>query len=183
MTIAFATCFYFLQTVISDNNINIVNFNILTIFQIYWLFNVKNVLSACMYEDSMHAGLLKSRRGCQIPWNWNYRQLWAAMRVQGIKPSSSGRTASAPYCRATLYCFETPLLILVIVLLLWQNAMIKRNLKKKYYWGYSFRGFEFIVAQQRYGNMNCYLIHNEGPERTTQTLGMVWVVRKLKSCP
>lgn len=64
MTTAFVTCFYFWQTVISNNNMNITNFNILTIFQIYLFFNVKNVLSAGMYEDFM---LLKSRRRCQIP--------------------------------------------------------------------------------------------------------------------
>ena len=33
--------------------------------------------------------------GCQIPWNWNYRQLWAAMWVLGIEPESFGRAVSA----------------------------------------------------------------------------------------
>lgn len=32
---------------------------------------------------------------CQIPWNWSYGQLCAAMCVLGIKPVSSGRSASA----------------------------------------------------------------------------------------
>ena len=35
------------------------------------------------------------RRGHQIPWNWNYRWLWATMWVLGIKPGGSGRAASA----------------------------------------------------------------------------------------
>ena len=33
--------------------------------------------------------------GHQIPWNWSYRRLWAAMKVLGIEPRFSGRVASA----------------------------------------------------------------------------------------
>ena len=32
--------------------------------------------------------------GCQIPWNWTYRQVWAAMWVLGIEPGFSGRAVS-----------------------------------------------------------------------------------------
>ena len=32
--------------------------------------------------------------GDQSPWNWRYRQLWAAMWVPGIEPGSSGRAVS-----------------------------------------------------------------------------------------
>lgn len=28
---------------------------------------------------------------CQIPWNWNYRQLWTAIWLMGIEPWSLGR--------------------------------------------------------------------------------------------
>jgi len=30
---------------------------------------------------------------CQIPWDWSYRQLWAAMWLLGIEPGSSGGAA------------------------------------------------------------------------------------------
>ena len=43
---------------------------------------------------------LKVRRGCQIPWNWSYRQLWAASWVLGSEPRSSARAASALLCWA-----------------------------------------------------------------------------------
>ena len=33
--------------------------------------------------------------GCQIPWNWSYRQLWAAMWMLGIEPGSSDRAVFA----------------------------------------------------------------------------------------
>ena len=32
---------------------------------------------------------------CQVPWNWIFRQLWAAMWVLGIESGSSGRAVSA----------------------------------------------------------------------------------------
>ena len=40
------------------------------------------VLPACM-----------SAWGCQIPWNWSYRQVWTATWVLGIEPGSSGGAA------------------------------------------------------------------------------------------
>lgn len=42
----------------------------------------------------------QDRRGCQIPWNRSLRPSLAAMRVLGIKPTSSGKTASV-----LLFCF------------------------------------------------------------------------------
>ena len=38
--------------------------------------------------------------GCQVPWNWNYRELWTAVWVLGIEPRSSGRAVSALNCWA-----------------------------------------------------------------------------------
>jgi len=33
--------------------------------------------------------------GCQMPWNWSYRWLWATLWVPGAEPQSSGRVACA----------------------------------------------------------------------------------------
>ena len=56
--------------------------------------------------------------GCQIPWNWNYRQLWAATWVLGIEPRSFGRAATALNCWAVSpapgFCFLNCSLSLVI---------------------------------------------------------------------
>ena len=45
--------------------------------------------------------------GCWVPWNWSYRQLWAAMWMLGIELRSSGRAVnecSLPLnCTARLY--------------------------------------------------------------------------------
>lgn len=38
---------------------------------------------------------VKVRAGCQIPWNWSDRWLWATMWVLGIEPGSSTRKPSA----------------------------------------------------------------------------------------
>ena len=41
---------------------------------------------------------LEVKRGCQVPWNWTYRQLCAAIWVLGMEARSSGRAASALNC-------------------------------------------------------------------------------------
>lgn len=43
----------------------------------------------CLYVCVPHAFLTpaEARKGCWIPWDWNYSQLWAVMWVLGIKPS------------------------------------------------------------------------------------------------
>ena len=56
----------------------------LFLFYVHWCF-----LTACI-----------SVKGYRIPWNWSYRQLWAAMWMLGIEPWSSGRAASALSCWA-----------------------------------------------------------------------------------
>ena len=41
----------------------------------------------------MYIGILpacKTVWGCQMSWNWSYRQLWAAMDMLGIEPRSFG---------------------------------------------------------------------------------------------
>jgi hypothetical protein len=38
----------------------------------------------------------------QMPWNWSYRQVWAAMWMLGMEPKSSGRAASALIAEPTL---------------------------------------------------------------------------------
>lgn len=38
---------------------------------------------------------LKSRRGCQIPYCWNYRQLWAMLHGSGNPTLVSGRAVNA----------------------------------------------------------------------------------------
>lgn len=40
----------------------------------------------------------EGRRGHRIPWGWSYRELWAAMRVLGMKPRSSRRAGRAHKC-------------------------------------------------------------------------------------
>lgn len=48
-----------------------------------------------LFLCSCYACTYMSVWGCQIFWNWRYRQLWAAMKVLGLEPWSSGRIASA----------------------------------------------------------------------------------------
>ena len=36
-------------------------------------------LSACMCVYHMCAVAMGAIKGCQVPWNWSYRQLWAAI--------------------------------------------------------------------------------------------------------
>lgn len=57
-------------------------------------------LPACMYM--YHVCLVSSevRRRCWIPWNWNQRQLWAAMWMLGTRPGSSRRAANVLKLRA-----------------------------------------------------------------------------------
>lgn len=43
----------------------------------------------------MHTGPAEVIREHLVPWNWNTRQLLAAMRVLGLQLQSSGREASA----------------------------------------------------------------------------------------
>lgn len=51
--------------------------------------------------------------GCQKPWNWSHRVLWAVMWMQGVKLRSSGRVASAlnhwhlPGCQVYFLTLET----------------------------------------------------------------------------
>lgn len=52
----------------------------------------------------LHEGLW----GSQVPWNWSYRPLWAAMWAPGVEPGSSGRTARVLNCWAIS---SAPLLI------------------------------------------------------------------------
>jgi hypothetical protein len=42
----------------------------------------------CMYEYALHAYLvpLEVRRGWQVPWNWNYRWLWATSGYWNLNP-------------------------------------------------------------------------------------------------
>jgi hypothetical protein len=47
--------------------------------------------ASCMYVCMPS----KIRRRHRIPWNWNYRWLWAAMWVLGTKPKSSARAGRA----------------------------------------------------------------------------------------
>lgn len=48
-------------------------------------------LPVCMYVHHVLEVPMEGKRGCQIPWKWNYRQLWAAAQMLGIKPGSSRR--------------------------------------------------------------------------------------------
>lgn len=42
---------------------------------------------------------MEARRGCQIPWAWSSKCLWAAVCVLETEPRSPGPVASAPNCR------------------------------------------------------------------------------------
>lgn len=70
----------------------------------------------CMYHSvcMCTTQIQEPEVGNQIPWDWNYRGLWAAMQVLEIEPGSS-IVASALNCWATLY---SPLLV-VLILSLW----------------------------------------------------------------
>lgn len=71
-------------------------FYFLSIFNFYIFVMWVGVLSArmCVCATCVRGSLGGPRR-FKIPWNWIYRQFWATIRVQGIKPGSSLRAASA----------------------------------------------------------------------------------------
>ena len=53
------------------------------------------ILLSWLFIYHIHALSAETKRGHCMPWNWNYRQLWASMRMLGIEPRFSGRAASA----------------------------------------------------------------------------------------
>lgn len=53
------------------------------------------ILTACTML--MPLVLAEKRRGCQVPWDWSYGQLWATKWMLEIKPESFGRAASVPF--------------------------------------------------------------------------------------
>ena len=62
----------------------------LILFYVYGCF-------ACMYVRLclVHG---EAWRGHQVPWNWSYRQLWAAMWVLGIEPRPFRRATNTLNC-------------------------------------------------------------------------------------
>lgn len=53
----------------------------------------------CLFVYLMYTACMFVQ-GCQISWNWSYRQLWAAVWVLGIQSGLFGRTASVLNCKA-----------------------------------------------------------------------------------
>lgn len=66
----------------------------------------------CMYIYVPCACQLPSedRRGCQIPWNWNYSQLWTNMWVLEKEPRFSGRVVrgskAEPFLQPSIVLFS-----------------------------------------------------------------------------
>lgn len=52
------------------------------------------VLCLRVCKGTAWVSALRSRRECRSPWNWSYRQEWAAIWVLVTKPRSSARTVS-----------------------------------------------------------------------------------------
>lgn len=69
------------------------------LFLIYISFCVYGCIF-CMYVYSPCLDLLPMvfRKGCQISWNWIYRQLWDSMWVLEIEFGSSSRATKVLYC-------------------------------------------------------------------------------------
>jgi hypothetical protein len=73
-------------------------FNILT-FYLLIIFMCMNVLSACISVQQVYAVATEGRRGCQVTWNWNYKQLWGCdvgAVNQTIVPRKSRHWAFSP---------------------------------------------------------------------------------------
>ena len=70
-------------------------------------------LPACMFMHHVCTVPKEARKGCWIPWNWNYSYLWAAMWVLGIEPGPSGRPASSLNHWASLQPQPREFLILI----------------------------------------------------------------------
>jgi hypothetical protein len=74
--------------------------------------------SASMHICAPHiCSVCRVQRGHWIPWNWNYKGLWATPWVLGLKPRSSGRAVSALNCSAispVLIIFSLPLQIIFV---------------------------------------------------------------------
>lgn len=65
----------------------------LLLFTIYGCFNCTSVYQVCVCLVPMEA-----RRGYWIPWDWNYRWLWAVMWVLGVGFGSFTKATSALNC-------------------------------------------------------------------------------------
>lgn len=59
---------------------------------------MSSFLKICLSVICIHTCLVpeEARESCQTLWSWNYRQLWAATWVLGIRPASPVGAASAP---------------------------------------------------------------------------------------
>lgn len=82
----------------------------------FFLFEIIYCVCVCTPEDMnmyhVYGGIMEARRGCQIPWNPNFRWLWEAVSGWlGMKPGPSIRAVSALKCRAifpTQESYEIP---------------------------------------------------------------------------
>lgn len=57
----------------------------------------------CFYGPHLSLVPAEARRGCQVPWNWSDKQLWAALWVLEIKPCCSAKAASALTAQSSLH--------------------------------------------------------------------------------
>lgn len=80
-----------------------------------------NVLPACVYVHHKRAVPVEARKGLWVPWNWNYRQLWAPCGCWKPNPDplqeqpvffTSEHLSSTPSCsfgdRVLLYSLGIP---------------------------------------------------------------------------
>lgn len=64
-------------------------------FFFHWIYVYEYFACIYVYATPVYLVPTEDRRGCQNPWNWNYRQLWATVWGLGIDPEFSGRASSA----------------------------------------------------------------------------------------
>lgn len=64
-------------------------------FQIFFIFMCLDVFtSVYAWMPCLCPLTTEARRVCWVPWNWGYRQLWAAMWLMRFKLGSSGKATN-----------------------------------------------------------------------------------------
>lgn len=107
----------------------------------YFVYTYDSILCACLVS-------MEVRRGHWIPWDFNYRQVWAAMWLLGIEPGSSERVASVLISWAT-----SPVLGVVfnIHIIFVKSFVTRLSINSKSFGSFSLHNF--IISREVQGRL------------------------------